>query len=69
MKEFTGNQCRRSWPRTRRPLTIKSRGEVEVMRVEVGELRNGKDNTLLAGTVNETEGDLDTEASFGPHFL
>ena len=39
------------------------------MRVEVGELRNGKDNTLLAGTVNETEGDLDTEASFGPHFL
>ena len=69
MKEFTGNQCRRRWSRTRRPLTIKSRGEVEVMRVEVRELRNGKDNTLLAGTVNETEWDLDTEASFCPHFL
>lgn len=68
MKEFTRNQCRRRWSRTRRPSTIKSR-EVEVMRVEVRELRNGKDNTLLTGTVNETKRDLDTEASFCPHFL
>ena len=69
MKQFIRNQCRRRYSRTRRPSTIKSREEVEVMRVEVRGLRNGKDNMLLTGTVKETEWDLDTKASFCPPFL
>ena len=55
--------------RSRRPSTVKSREEAEVMRVEVRELRNGKDNMLLTGAVKETEWDLDTKTSFCPPFL
>ena len=42
MKQFVRNQCRRRCSRSRRPSTVKSREEAEVMRVEVRELRNGK---------------------------
>lgn len=38
------------------------------MRVEVRELKNGKDHMLSTGRVTETEWDLDTEASFCPPF-